>query len=82
MVVTGSTISSVGEKNIEVDGAVEIDAKGKYIVPGFIDIHVHGGGGFDFMDGTETAFLKIAELHAKYGTTSMLPTTLSASREE
>jgi len=82
VVVTGSTITSVSEKNVEVDGAVEIDAKGKYIVPGFIDIHVHGGGGFDFMDGTETAFLKIAELHAKYGTTSMLPTTLSASREE
>ncbi len=82
IVVTGSAITSVSEKNVEVEGAVEIDAKGKYIVPGFIDIHVHGGGGFDFMDGTETAFLKIAELHAKYGTTSMLPTTLSASREE
>jgi len=82
IVVTGSTITSVSEENIEVEGALEIDAKGKYIVPGFIDIHVHGGGGFDFMDGTETAFLKIAELHAQYGTTSMLPTTLSASREE
>ena len=82
MLVTGNTITSVSEKNVEVEGAIEIDAKGKYIAPGFIDIHVHGGGGHDFMDGTETAFLKIAELHAKYGTTSMLPTTLSASREE
>ena len=82
VVVTGNTITTVSEKNVEVEGAIEIDAKGKYIAPGFIDIHVHGGGGHDFMDGTETAFLKIAELHAKYGTTSMLPTTLSASREE
>lgn len=82
VVVTGNTITTVSEKNVDVDGAVEIDAKGKYVAPGFIDIHVHGGGGHDFMDGTETAFLKIAELHAKYGTTSMLPTTLSASREE
>lgn len=82
ILVTGNTITAVSEKNIVVEDAIEIDAKGKYITPGFIDIHVHGGGGHDFMDGTETAFLKIAEIHAKYGTTSMLPTTLSASREE
>jgi len=82
ILISGNTIIGVEEKNISVDGAIEIDAKGKYIAPGFIDIHVHGGGGHDFMDGTETAFLKIAETHAKYGTTSMLPTTLSSSREE
>ena len=80
--ISGNTITGVEEKNMSVDGAIEIDAKGKYIAPGFIDIHVHGGGGHDFMDGTETAFLKIAETHARYGTTSMLPTTLSSSREE
>jgi N-acetylglucosamine-6-phosphate deacetylase len=82
IVVIGQTIAGVHEKNVEVEDAIEIDAKGKYITPGFIDIHVHGGGGHDFMDGTETAFLKIAEVHAQYGTTSMLPTTLSASSEE
>jgi len=82
IVVNDHTIEYVGEKNTEVPDALEIDAKGNFIAPGFIDIHVHGGAGHDFMDGTETAFLKIAELHAKYGTTSMLPTTLSASREE
>jgi N-acetylglucosamine-6-phosphate deacetylase len=82
ILISGNTIIGLEEKNISVEGAIEIDAKGKYIAPGFIDIHVHGGGGHDFMDGTETAFLKIAETHAKYGTTSMLPTTLSSSREE
>jgi N-acetylglucosamine-6-phosphate deacetylase len=82
VVINNDIIEYAGEKNVEVGGAVEIDAKGNYIAPGFIDIHVHGGAGCDFMDGTEGAFLKIAELHAKYGTTSMLPTTLSASREE
>lgn len=82
VVINGNLIEGVHEKNIEVDGAIEINAHGKYITPGFIDIHVHGGGGHDFMDGTETAFLKITETHARYGTTSMLPTTLSASRDE
>lgn len=82
ILVTGSTITAVSEKNIEAEGALEIDARGNYVTPGFIDIHVHGGGGCDFMDGTEDAFLKIAEIHAKYGTTSMLPTSLSASYDE
>jgi N-acetylglucosamine-6-phosphate deacetylase len=82
VVVTGNTITTVSEKNIETNDAVEIDATGLYIAPGFIDIHVHGGGGHDFMDATEEAFLKIAETHAQYGTTAMLPTTLSSSKEE
>src|SRR6516164_7959144 len=59
-----------------------IDAGGRYVSPGFIDIHVHGGGGHDFMDGNERAFLEIARTHARYGTTAMLPTTLTGSEEE
>ena len=81
IIVTGDTITAVAEGNIEFAGAIEIDAKGNYISPGFIDIHVHGGGGSDFMDGTENAFLKIAETHARYGTTAMLPTTLTSEKE-
>ncbi len=82
VVVTGDRITEIGEGNIKVPGAVELDAKGNYISPGFIDIHVHGGGGHDFMDGTADAFLKIAETHARYGTTSMLPTTMTCENEE
>src|SRR5689334_2455513 len=82
VVVTGDTITSVADHDIDVSDAMEIDAKGNYISPGFIDIHVHGGGGHDFMDGNETAFLKIAETHARHGTTSMLPTTLSSEHDE
>lgn len=82
VLITGDTITAISEKNIEGKGAVEINAHGKYISPGFIDIHVHGGGGHDFMDASETAFLKIAETHAQYGTTAMLPTTLTSTKEE
>lgn len=66
---------------IETSDAISIHANNQYISPGFIDIHVHGGGGFDFMDGTVEAFLKVAEIHAAHGTTSMLPTTLTADRQ-
>lgn len=82
ILVTGETITAVSEQNIEAEGVIEINGNGQYVSPGFIDIHVHGGGGHDFMDGSETAFLKIAELHARYGTTAMLPTTLTSSKEE
>jgi len=82
VLISGDTITSVGKNNIDFPGAIEIDAKGKYVSPGFVDIHVHGGGGYDFMDGTEEAFLKVAETHARYGTTSMLPTTLTGSKEQ
>ncbi|HXB42758.1 MAG TPA: N-acetylglucosamine-6-phosphate deacetylase [Puia sp.] len=82
ILIAANIITAVSEKNMEVSNAIEIDAKGKYISPGFIDIHVHGGGGYDFMDGNEKAFLKIAETHAKYGTTAMSPTTLTSTKEE
>ncbi|MDB5278805.1 MAG: nagA [Ferruginibacter sp.] len=82
MIVSNGIITAVSEKNIEAKDAVEIDAGGNYVSPGFIDIHVHGGGGHDFMDGHAKAFLEIAATHARYGTTSMLPTTLTSSKEE
>jgi N-acetylglucosamine-6-phosphate deacetylase len=81
VVITNDKISAVNESNVHIEDAIEIDAKGNYVAPGFIDIHVHGGGGHDFMDGTEFAFLKVAELHAQYGTTAMWPTTLSSTKE-
>lgn len=81
VLISDGIITAVSEENLIVADAVEIDAKGKYVAPGFIDIHVHGGGGHDFMDGSETAFLKIAETHVRYGTTSMLPTTLTSEKE-
>jgi len=55
-----------------------IDCKGKqYVIPGMIDIHVHGAAGFDFMDGKQEAFEGIALALAKEGTTSFLATTIT-----
>ncbi|MCG8516223.1 MAG: amidohydrolase family protein, partial [Halanaerobiales bacterium] len=83
IVVENNRISSVGEKK-EIPlptGAEIITANEKYVVPGFIDLHVHGGGGFDTMDGSYEALQKIAAFHARFGTTALLPTTVTDSSQ-
>ena len=59
-------------------GVTVIDAGGRNISPGFVDIHVHGGGGHGFFTATPDEIGKICHAHSKYGTTSMLPTTWAA----
>ena len=82
VIIKDGIIIEVSESDPDVPGAVTIDAGGKYISPGFIDIHVHGGGGADFMDNTVEAFLTVAETHARFGTTALFPTTLTGSTED
>lgn len=59
-----------------------IDAKGAYLAPGFIDLHVHGGGGADFRDADEDAFLTVLKTHIQGGTTTIFPTISSAGIED
>lgn len=64
------------------DDAVYVDAHGGFISPGFVDIHSHGGGGADFMDGTVASVVTALREHARHGTTTIFPTTTTGSREE
>jgi N-acetylglucosamine-6-phosphate deacetylase len=68
----------VGIDGRRVDPANNDDV---YIVPGFIDVHVHGGAGRDMMEGGDAPHV-IAALHAKHGTTSLLATTMTAPVED
>lgn len=65
------------------DGAERtIDIMGGYVFPGFVDIHVHGGGGSDFMDGTVEAFETAIKAHLRRGTTTLVPTAMTATHDE
>ena len=83
----GGQVTVVGERIESVGGRAEdagevIDLAGGYLVPGFVDLHVHGGAGHDFMDGTEEAFGAVCRAHARHGTTSLFPTTTVARHEQ
>ena len=72
-------ILEVTNCDLPIVGATLIDAKGMYIVPGGVEIHCHGGGGRDFMEGTEEAFRGAIKAHMQHGTTSIFPTLSSST---
>ena len=73
-------IKAITDKPLSFDE--EIHAGGLYVSPGFIDIHTHGAGGFGFEDGEEEDILKAAQVHAKFGTTTIFPTAATSSFED
>lgn len=79
--IEGDVIAEIGA-SIPVKGEDVIDGEGGYLFPGFIDVHVHGGGGADFMDATTHAFHTAVSAHLSRGTTTLVPTAMSATREE
>ena len=79
IVTDGNRIRCVSNIDLHVVGAEIIDVNGGYIVPGGIDMHTHGGGGRDFIEGCEDAFREAVNAHLKHGTTSIYPTLSSST---
>lgn len=79
VLISDGKILEITNSDLAVIGATVIDAKGMYIVPGFVGMHVHGGGGFDFTEGTEEAFQTAVAAHLKHGATTVFPTLSSSS---
>lgn len=74
-------IHHIGEAPFSTDCTV-IDAEGCWLLPGFIDIHCHGGSGYDFMDASASEMQSISRFHLAHGTTTLLATTMTGSWEE
>ena len=77
LVVEGGRIAAIVPE-ADAPGGMRVDAAGQYISPGFIDMHVHGGWGHDFLDGSVEAYLEPARQHARHGTTAMAPSLAAA----
>ena len=78
--IVGDRIAAVGQDLPCGSGAV-LDLQGLYLAPGVVDIHTHGGYGYDFMDNTEEAFESILRFQADHGITSVVASTVTAPVE-
>lgn len=82
VLIRDGRVDAIFPDNRALPDVLTIDAAGRFVSPGFIDLHVHGGGGHDFMDGEVEGFQQIAQLHARHGTTAMVPTSLTSTGEQ
>ena len=81
VLISDGKILEITNSDLAVIGATVIDAKGMFIVPGFVSMHCHGGGGHDFTEGTTEAFKEAAAAHLKHGSTTIFPTLSSTTFE-
>lgn len=84
VVCADGRITAVGfAKDVAIPKDAEtIDAGGGFLAPGYVDLHVHGGAGHDFMDGTPEAVRAANRCHARHGTTTIFPTTTTGSPKQ
>lgn len=78
VVTENGAITEIADRFDAPERAEIIDGNGQYLSPGFIDAHVHGGGGFSAMSKNKSDIIAMAEAHLKFGTTSIVPTTLAS----
>jgi len=80
ILVEGSRIVALGHRDqVTVpEGAIDYVAAGMTVVPGFVDVHIHGAGGHDVMEGNARALDRITSTVARHGTTSIVATTVTA----
>ena len=81
VLINDGKLLEITNSDLAVIGATVIDAKGMFIVPGFVSMHCHGGGGHDFTEGTTEAFKEAAAAHLKHGSTTIFPTLSSTTFE-
>lgn len=81
VLINDGKILEITNSDLAVIGATVIDAKGMFIVPGFVSMHCHGGGGHDFTEGTTEAFKEAVTAHLKHGSTTIFPTLSSTTFE-
>ena len=84
LLIDGGKIHGVfkGDLPVGIPLTLQIDAEGRYISPGFVDIHIHGGGGREVNEAEPEAIKTLCGAHARHGTTSVLPTVMAAPPEQ
>jgi N-acetylglucosamine-6-phosphate deacetylase len=78
LLIDNGRIAAIESRHVDTAGLDAVDASGCYVVPGFIDVHVHGVGGYDTLDGGD-AVAQIASRLVRYGVTAFCPTTVACS---
>ncbi len=82
IILNDSKIMEIANSDLPRVGAKIVDVKGDYILPGFVAMNIHGGGGCAFKEGTIDAFKTAVDVHLKHGATTIFPTIYTAKIEK